>query len=551
MYNNLYEQAKEQLAAIIKKAYNNAVGDGVLSVGAGEPLIEIPKDLTHGDLSSSFAMQAARALKKNPREIAGAVIERMDMNGGYFTAPEVMGAGFINVKFCDNWYGDVLKAAESADYGRVDLGKGQRVLVEFVSANPTGPMTIGNARGGVLGDTLSSVLSAAGYDVSREFYLNDAGNQIEVMGRSLAARYEQIFDESVEFPDDGYHGDYIKDFARAYYEKTGKREVTEQELIEFVLPQAVERMKLDLERYGIRFDRWFAESELYKSGYVDDTVKMLTERGYTFEKDGALWFKGEELGCDKDFVLRRSNGHYTYIVPDLAYHSDKFIKRGFDICINVMGGDHHGHSLRFKPSIAAMGIDPDRLHFVLVQMVSFLRDGEVIKASKRTGKTLTLGDLLDELSKDAVRFFFNMRQANAHLEFDMSLALREDSENPVYYVQYAHARITSMLKLLEGENAPPPKTNGSLLAHEAERRLIKQIAMYPEEILAAAKYYEPSRINAYLTELANCFHSFYNAVRLRGAETETLAARLALCHAVRNILRSGLTLLGITAPEKM
>jgi arginyl-tRNA synthetase len=552
MYNNLYEQAKNQLSELVSKAYDSAVNDGVLTIGASTPFAEVPKDLSHGDLSTAFAMQAAKALKKNPRDIANILHERLDLSDSFFTEPTVMGAGFINVRLSDAWYDAVLNAAECERYGRADIWKGQRVQVEFVSANPTGPMTIGNARGGVLGDTLAAVLEAVGYEVSREFYLNDAGNQIEVMGRSLIARYKQIFDETVEFPEDGYHGDYIKDIALDYYERSGKRdEVTAQELIQFALPQMIERMKDDLERYGIKFDRWFAESELHSSGYVDETVDLLTERGHTYENEGALWFKGEELGCDKDFVLRKTNGHYTYIVPDLAYHRDKFLKRAFDICIVVLGADHHGHTLRFKPSIAAMGIEPERLRFILMQMVMLFKDGENVRISKRTGKAITLGDLLDELSRDAVRFFFNMRQTDSRLDFDMDLALREDSENPVYYVQYAHARITSMLKLLENEGAPPPKPNAGLLTHETERRLIKQIAAFPEEILMAAKTYEPCRVNTYLIELANCFHSFYNAVRLKGAESETLAARIALCRAVKSVLRNGLTLLGITAPEKM
>ncbi|MCL2081345.1 MAG: arginine--tRNA ligase [Oscillospiraceae bacterium] len=551
MYNNLYEQAKERLSELIGQAYNSAVADGVLTIGANGPSAEVPKDLSHGDLSTAFAMQAAKALKKNPREIANLLLERLDLSGSFFDKPAVMGAGFINVRLSDAWYDAVLNAAESEDYGRADLGKGQRVMVEFVSANPTGPMTIGNARGGVLGDTLASVLDAVGYEVSREFYLNDAGNQVEVMGRSLAARYEQMFDENAEFPDDGYHGEYIRDFAQAYYEKTGKREVTAKELLEFALPQNITRMEADLKRYGIVFDRWFAESALHESGYVDETIALLTERGYTYEFDGALWFKAKEFGCEKDEVLRKANGFYTYYAVDIAYHRDKFIKRGYDICIDVLGADHHGHTLRFKAGMAALGIDTDKLRFVLYQMVMLYKDGEAVKISKRTGKAITLGNLLDEMPRDAVRFFFNMRQTDSRLDFDMDLALREDSENPVYYIQYAHARINSMLRLLESEGAPPPKVRAELLTHEAERRLIKQIAMYPEEIIAAARNYEPSRINVYLTELANCFHSFYNAVRLKGAEAETLAARIALCRAVKSVLKNGLTLLGIVAPEKM
>lgn len=551
MCMNLYEQAKEQLTGLVKQAYDSAVADGVLTIGAGEPFAEIPKDITHGDLSTAFAMQAAKALKKNPREIAGVLLERLKLDGSFFTAPSVMGAGFINVRFSDGWYDAVLNAAENEKYGHVNLGEGKRVMVEFVSANPTGPMTIGNARGGVLGDSIAAVLDAAGYNVSREFYLNDAGNQIEVMGRSLLARYEQIFDENAEFPEDGYHGDYIRDFARAYHEKTGKREVTAKELTGFAIPQNVASMENDLKRYGIVYDKWFAESTLHDSGYVDETINLLIERGHTYELDGALWFKSTDFGCEKDDVLRKANGFYTYYAVDIAYHRDKFVKRGYDICIDVLGADHHGHTLRFIAAMSALGLDPDRLRFVVMQMVRLYKDGEIVKVSKRTGKAITLGDLLDELSKDAVRFFFNMRQPDSHLEFDMDLALREDSENPVYYIQYAHARINSMLKLLANEGAPQPKINATLLTHEAERRLIKQIASYPEEIRLAAKTYEPSRINTYLTELANCFHSFYNAVRLKGAESETLAARIALCHAVQSVLKKGLNLLGINAPEKM
>lgn len=548
---NLVFAAKEQLAALMQNAYDSAVADGALLAGAPAPTAEIPKDSGFGDFSTAFAMQAARALKRNPREIADIIMQRLDLNGSYFIEPSVLGAGFINVRLSDKWYGEVLSASGNPDYGRGGDGKGVRVMVEFVSANPTGPMTIGNARGGVLGDTLAAVLDKAGYEVSREFYLNDAGNQVEVFGRSLMARYNQIFDENAPFPEDGYHGDYVRDFARAYHEKTGKREVTAAELAAFALPQNVERMKTDLDRYGIRFDRWFAESSLHGSGYVEDTIRLLTERGHTYEKDGALWFKATEFGCEKDDVLRKSNGFYTYYAVDIAYHRDKFFERGNDICIDVLGADHHGHTLRFRAGMAALGLDPDRLRFVLMQMVRLTRDGEVVKMSKRTGKAITLGDLLDELPKDAARFFFNMRQPDTHLEFDMGLAVREDSENPVYYIQYAHARITSMLALLEGDGAPPPTDNAALLTHELERQLIKQIAMYPEEIRIAARDYEPSRINAYLVELANCFHRFYNAVRLRGAERDVLAARIGLCVSVRATLKNGLTLMGISAPEKM
>ncbi len=561
---NLIQEAKEQLASLVHAAYQACVSAGTLADAAPYPVVEIPKDRSFGDFSTTFAMQAARALKLSPKAIADAVVTHLQLDNSFFTNASVVGAGFINVRLADVWYDRVLAAvmALNTNYGRINVGNGQKVMVEFVSANPTGPMTIGNARGGVLGDTLAAVLDMAGYTVSREFYLNDAGNQVEVFGQSLEARYMQHLqgEEAVIFPEDGYHGEYMKTLAADFAAQEGDKflsvpsEQRREALIAFGLPRNIAQMKTDLSRYAITFDTWFAESTLHQSGYVQETIDLLTERGHTYELDGALWFKASAFGCEKDDVLRKSNGFYTYYAVDIAYHRNKFFTRGFDTCIDILGADHHGHTLRFKAGMAALGLAPDKLRFVLMQLVRLLRDGDVVKMSKRTGKSITLSDLLDEIPCDAARFFFNMRQPDSHLDFDMGLALREDSENPVYYIQYAHARITTMLTLLAGENASATgdaQRPAALLTHELERALLRQLALLPEEIRLAARDYEPSRINAYLLELANAFHRFYNAVRLKGAEPDVLRARMDLCAAVKTVLKNGLTVLGITAPDAM
>ncbi|MDR0380875.1 MAG: arginine--tRNA ligase [Oscillospiraceae bacterium] len=563
--SNLPEAARAQLAALVTAAYETAVAEGALPTGAAAPEVETPRDAAHGDWATGFALAAARTLRRPPRAIAEAVVARMEMSGSYFSSVEVAGAGFINARLSDAWYDAVLAhiAAEGDAYGRQeDAGQGRRVLVEFVSANPTGPMTIGNARGGVLGDTLAAVLDAAGCAVSREFYLNDAGHQVELFGASLEARYLQARrgPDACPFPEDGYHGDDIRVIAEAFAGEHGDAYVDapprarRDALIAFGLPKNIERMRTDLARYRIRYDRWFPESELHASGYVRETIDLLTARGHTYQKDGALWFRATAFGCDKDDVLQKSNGFYTYYAVDIAYHRDKFEKRGFDLAIDVLGADHHGHTLRFQAGMAALGIDPARLRFVLMQLVRLTRDGEVVRVSKRTGRAITLSDLLDEIPVDAARFFFNQRQSNTHLEFDMDLAVRTDAENPVYYVQYAHARISSLLKLLAGEGltpAPPDIPVAACFTAPEERELLRKLADYPEEIRQAARAFEPAAINRYAVELAGCFHRFYNACRIRGAETETARARLAAAAAARQVLKNALTLLGISAPESM
>ena len=443
---NLIDSAKTQIDGLISAAYAKAAQQGALpSGGILNGAVEIPRDANNGDLAATHAMTAAKELKTSPRNIAEALVSNLSLDGSFFESVSVAGPGFINFTMSGKWYGELIRVVEDegACYGKTDMGHGERVMVEFVSANPTGPMTIGNARGGVLGDALASVLEWTGHDVWREFYVNDAGNQVELFGKSIEARYLQLClgDDSVEFPENGYHGDDIRDLAQLIYDEDGAKYVnmpTDERVAAFIafgLPHNIALMKEHLERYRIHFDEWFKESELHDSGFVGETVQLLTDNGYTYEKDGALWLKNTEFGADKDEVLRRSNGFYTYYAADIAYHRNKFIERKFDRVINVLGADHHGHVVRFKATISmpALGIDKNCLDFLIMQMVNMTRDGETVKVSKRTGKAMALNDLLDEISVDACRFFFNAKP-DTHLEFDLGLAVRQDSENPVYYV---------------------------------------------------------------------------------------------------------------------
>ncbi|MBQ9349170.1 MAG: arginine--tRNA ligase, partial [Oscillibacter sp.] len=471
----------------------------------------------------------------------------------------------------------VLRAIETEGdgYGSCDKLAGQKIMVEFVSANPTGPMHMGNARGGVLGDTLASVLSVCGADVEREFYVNDAGHQIEKFALSIEARYLQLIqgEDAVLFPEDGYQGEDIRDLAKAYYEQHGDSllsvpaEERQAELAKFGLSVNLPKMKSDLERYKIRYDTWFYESTLHESGYVADTAAELEKRGYTYEKDGALWLKTADILREtlrragkknvdkldlKDDVLRRANGFYTYFAADIAYHRNKFAVRGFDRVINVWGADHHGHVARLKGALDALGLDGSgRLDIVLMQLVKLLRDGETVRMSKRTGRAVSLSDLLDEVPVDAARWFFNAKP-DTQMEFDLGQAVREDAENPVYYVEYAHARICSLLRTLAVEGVTvQPDADFSLLSGETEQALIKTLARFPEEVWFAARDYDPSHINRYLQELAGSFHRFYTACRIKGEAAEVQAARLALADDTRTVLRRGLALIGVDAPEKM
>ncbi|MDR2572582.1 MAG: arginine--tRNA ligase [Oscillospiraceae bacterium] len=566
---NLVEDAKKQIDILIRDACSRAFALGAFSDDA--PLVgvvEIPRDTTHGDYAATHAMVAAKTLKIAPRKIAEIITEHLELSGSFFKSVSIAGPGFINFSVSNNWYGEVLELVETMgdDYGAIDIGNGKRVMVEFVSANPTGPMTIGNARGGVLGDTLASILEKAGYNVWREFLLNDAGNQVDLFGKSIDARYMQrcLGKENYEFPENGYHGDDIKDLANAIYEKEGDtlKELPEEERIKkfiaFGLPHNVALMKEHLKRYRIEFDEWFSESSMHKSGYVDETVKLLEEGGLLYEKDGALWLRNTDLGGEKDEVIRKANGFYTYYTMDIAYHRNK-LDRGFDKAIEIWGADHHGHARRLMTTLSSsqlsqsLGMDSTKLCFLLMQMVRIMRDGETIKVSKRTGKALTLNDLLDEISVDACRFFFNARP-DSHLDFDIGLAVRQDSENPVYYVQYAHARICSLITMLAADGFEVPKiidTDLTLLNCEVELELIKQISQLPEEIRLVTRDNDSSRINKYVIELAARFHKFYSACRIKGEQRELLLARLKLADITRIVIKNSLELLGVTAPEKM
>ena len=579
---NLIEQAKGQIDALVRSACAAAVERGALPQGAAlQGAVEIPRDTANGDYAANHAMTGARALRMAPRKIAEALAAHMDLAGSWFSSVEAAGPGFLNFRLGDKWYADVIGSVvrEGADYGRSDALRGQRIMVEFVSANPTGPMHMGNARGGVLGDALAEVLSRAGAEVWREFYVNDAGNQIEKFASSIDARYAQLIlgEDAVEFPEDGYHGDDIRDLAALFREQEGDgwldrdAESRHAAMARFGLDHNLPRMQADLERYGIRYDKWFLESSLHNSGFVADSVAKLTERGYTYEKDGAVWLNTsrilgdklraagkteeeiEKLGL-KDDVLRRANGFYTYFAADIAYHRDKLEVREFDRAINIWGADHHGHVARLKGALDALGLDGEhRLDIVLMQLVKLMRDGQVVVMSKRTGKAISLGDLLDDVPVDAARWFFNAR-AESQMDFDLDLAVRQDSDNPVYYVQYAHARICTMLQNLaaDGLTVPAPgEAELGLLGSAYERELIKGLSLLPEEIRLAARDYNTNRISAYVTDLASRFHKFYTECRIKGAEPPVARARLLLADCTRQVIENSLSILGVSAPERM
>lgn len=583
--NNMIELAKQQVKETIMNALGRLVAEGKIEA---VPLpafnVERPADVSHGDFSCNAAMASAKALRNNPRAIGQMIADAAVLDGTVFEKIEVAGPGFLNFFISPLWFNETVGEVISSgsDYGKTELGKGKRVLVEFVSANPTGPMHIGNARGGALGDSLSSVLQFAGYEVEREFYVNDAGNQIEKFGKSLSIRYMQIADgnkadviasygdddvcrkifedeENFPMPEDVYKGVDIIEHAYNFYKINGDKFVNADEesrksaLVEYALPLNIDGLEKDLAKYRIVYDTWFRESSLHKSGAVKQIVDMLTEKGQTYEKDGAIWFKASDFGDDQDRVLVRANGIPTYFVPDIAYHYNKLITRGFDKAIDILGADHHGYIARMKAALTALGVDASKLDIVIMQMVMLVRNGETVKLSKRSGKAITLSTLLDEVPIDAARFFFNLRDPNTHLEFDLELAIEESSNNPVFYVQYAHARICSILRRMEEEgtgysNIPVSELNFN---HPAELALIRHIAALPNCINEAAKDYNPSKITKYLCDLAQLFHKFYDNCKIKGEEENILQSRLSLCVATKTVFKNLLDLLKVDAPEKM
>ena len=561
--SKIVSETEKTLNNMIISAIDKAVSTGALpDAEKPEFIIEKPADKKNGDFSTNAAMAGARSYHKAPRMIAEAIVSNMDFEGTLIDRDEIAGPGFINFYLSDRYYSKIVKDAveQGENYGKSDYGKGKRMLVEFVSANPTGPMHIGNARGGAIGDCLASVLEAAGYEVWREFYVNDAGNQIEKFATSLEVRYLQECGKDIELPEDAYHGidivEHAKNFKAEYGEKYVDCDSKERRdaLVAFALPKNIEGLERDLKKYRITYDNWFRESSLHKDGSVQKVIDALKEKGVTYEQDGALWFKASEYGNDKDIVLIRANGLPTYIVPDIAYHYNKLVTRGYDKAIDVLGADHHGYVPRMKAALTALGIDASRLDAVIMQMVRLVRDGETIKLSKRSGKAITLNTLLEEVPIDAARFFFNLREPNSHFDFDLELAAKQSSENPVYYVQYAHARICSIIRKAKEQGTElrkPTEEELDRLNSSEERELISHLSKLTGEIISAAKQYDPAKITHYVVELATLFHKFYNAHRVVSDDEGLMQARLYLCEAVKNTIKNILTMLKIDAPESM
>ena len=554
----------ESIRKAIYSAVERCIADGVFA-NAEIPTfsVEVPADNAHGDFASNVAMVSARAFRMAPRKIAEVITEKLDLSETYCDKVEIAGPGFINFFLSDRYYAavvaDVIEMGK--DFGRSDFGQGKKVLVEFVSANPTGPMHMGNARGGALGDCLASVLDVAGFKVEREFYVNDAGNQIAKFGHSLSVRYQQIFvgEDAAPLPEDCYQGldivDHAKEFAKihgAAYMNASEEE-RRKALVDFALPLNIARMKADIAKYRIEYDTWFLESTLHENGDVAKTIQLLTEKGMTYELDGAVWYKATAYGAEKDEVLVRANGNPTYFAADIAYHRNKFL-RGFDTCINVWGADHHGHVARMKGALNAVGENGDALVVVLMQLVKLLRDGQEVRMSKRSGRAIQLADLLDEVSVDAARFLFNTIESNSQMNFDLDLAVQQDSQNPVYYVQYANARICSIIRSLEQSGIVARKCSIdelSLLKTSEERELIRHLASYTGESITSAKESNPARITHYVVTLATLFHKFYNSCRVKGEDEQLMQARLTLCVAVRTVLKNVLNMFNISAPDRM
>lgn len=562
---NLIQKAMDQIREILVCSFSKCVLENSIEVESMPKFnIEIPADKKNGDFATNIAMVSAKAFRLPPRKIAELICNNINLENTYFEKFEIAGAGFINFFVNQNWFNDVLISIhnEKENYGKSEYGKGQKIMVEFVSANPTGPMHIGNARGGAIGDCLASALDWAGYDVCREFYINDAGNQIEKFSLSLALRYLQIFkgEQNVDFPEDCYQGQDIKEHAENFAKINGDKYVDcdfkelEKEILNYALPINIDNLRKDLLSYKIEYDVWFSEKTLHDDGSVKKALDILTERGAIYEKDGSLWLKSSEFGGEKDNVLVRSNGVVTYFAVDIAYHYNKFAVRNFDKVIDIWGADHHGHVERLKGSMDAIGLDRNNLDIILMQLVRLMRNGETVRVSKRTGKSITLANLLEEVDIDAARFFFNLREANSHFDFDLKLAIEKSSQNPVYYVQYAHARVCSILYNLDPKNEISNNLeieNLNLLTSSEEIELIRYMAELPNMIINVCESYDSSKLTKYSMELATLFHKFYNTCRIKDAQPNLLKARLGLCLAFKTTLHNVLNLLKINAPESM
>lgn len=555
---NIVEQVQEKLKQEIKEAVikaNLATEAQIPSV-----ILETPKEKAHGDYSTNMAMQLARVAKKAPRMIADEIIANFDKSKASIEKIEIAGPGFINFYMNNQYVTELIPTIleQGEKYGESTVGNGQKVQVEFVSANPTGNLHLGHARGAAVGDSLCNVLEKAGYDVSREYYINDAGNQINNLAYSVEARYYQALGLDKAMPEDGYHGQDIIEIGKKLAEDFGDRFVHESEkerfdfFREYGLKYEMGKLKEDLENFRVPFDVWYSETSLYQNGKIDAALEVLKERGHIFEHEGATWFRSTELGDDKDRVLIKQDGSYTYLLPDIAYHRDKF-ERGFEQLINIWGADHHGYIPRMKAAIEALGFKQDQLEVEIIQLVHLYKNGEKMKMSKRTGKAVTMRDLVDEVGLDATRYFFAMRSADTHMDFDLDLAVSQSNENPVYYAQYAHARICSILRQGQENGYELNESYDlSLINTEKEFEVLKKLGEFPQAIAEAAEKRLPHRITNYIFDLASTFHSFYNAEKVLDADhKERSKSRLALIQAVGITLKNALALIGVSAPEKM
>ncbi|HLS65556.1 MAG TPA: arginine--tRNA ligase [Pseudogracilibacillus sp.] len=545
---------KEQLAAAVEAC------DFMTDEKVPDIQLQKPREKEHGDFATNVAMQLTRIAKRPPREIAEQIVAKLDYEAAQVERVDIAGPGFINFYMKDDFLANIVATVleQGEHYGETNYGQGKRVQVEFVSVNPTGDLHLGHARGAAFGDVLSNVFAAAGYDVDREYYINDAGNQIDQLAKSIEARYFEALGLESEMPEDGYFGDDIIDIGKRLAEEDSDKwvHVAEDERLryfrEYGLEYELGKIKTDLDAFGVFFDRWFSEMSLYDSGKIDDTLAILKEKGYIYEKDDATWFKSTEFGDDKDRVLIKSDGTYTYLTPDIAYHRDKLL-RGYDEIINVWGADHHGYIARMNAAIQALGYAEEVFHVCIMQLVNLYEDGERVRMSKRTGKAVALRELMEEVGTDAVRYFFTMRSNDSQLDFDISLAKSQSNENPVYYVQYAHARICTMLAQAEkqGFSLDTP-FDATLLQSEREQDLLKQLAAFPQVIIEAADRKAPHRLTQYVHDLAASLHSFYNAEKVINEDNEPLThARMALMRAVQLTLQNALNIIGVEAPEKM